>query len=65
MMFPTIVSKQDNLVHIVKNQKKTECGYTYHYFTIVNRSDLRRIKFISKDSITCAMCLQHYLNQKN
>lgn len=63
MTFPTVVSKQDHLIHIVKNQRKTECGITYHHFTIVNRSDLKRIKFIREDSITCATCLQHYLNQ--
>lgn len=65
MMFPTIISKQDQLVHIIKNQQLTECGSIYHHFAIVTRTDLRQIKFVNKEGITCDICLKRYFKQAN
>ncbi|PWW17064.1 hypothetical protein DFO73_1331 [Cytobacillus oceanisediminis] len=56
MIYPTVISKESNLVHIVKDQNTCVCGFTYNAFATFTKKDLKKIKFKPEKVITCPNC---------
>ena len=65
MYYPTILSKETNTTHVVKNKNHCECGTTYNVFLTFTRTDLRKIKFKHYTEVTCLKCRQALFNAMN
>ncbi|MDQ0218396.1 hypothetical protein J2S21_001490 [Peribacillus cavernae] len=57
MFYPTFESKNNHVVHIVKDQNNCLCELKHNSFYELNRKDLRNIVFRPVKDVTCESCL--------
>ena len=65
MFYPTILSKETNIRHIVKNKNYCECDVQYNVFLTFTKTDLKDIKFKHYTEVTCLKCRQALFNAMN
>lgn len=56
MIFPTIYLPSTEDRHIVKDKNTFECGARYQVFPMLTRRDLRKIRFMHYEEVTCLRC---------
>lgn len=65
MYYPTILSKETSIRHIVKNKNYCECGTKYNVFLTFTKHDLKSIQFKHYTEVTCLKCRQALFNAVN
>lgn len=65
MYYPTVLAKETNLRHIVKNKNYCECGAKYNVFLTFTKNDLRNIQFKHYNEVNCLKCRQSLFNAMN
>lgn len=56
MIFPTVLSKDKETRHVVKDQHTCLCGHKYNVFTTFTKNDFKKIQFRKNEVITCRAC---------
>ncbi len=56
MYLPTITDQASEKRHIVRDQKKCQCGFTYNHFYTFTKKDFKKIKFKHLNDVTCYQC---------
>lgn len=62
MYYPTVLLKETNMTHVVKNKNYCECGVKYNVFLTFTKNDLRSIQFKRFTDVTCEKCRQALVN---
>ena len=62
MFYPTVLSKETNIRHIVKNKNYCECDVKYNVFFTFTKRNLKEIKFKHYSEVTCLKCRQALFN---
>jgi hypothetical protein len=56
MIFPTVECFLTSTIHAIATERKCMCGFVYNYSNSLSEIDLKKIKFIFANDITCDLC---------
>jgi hypothetical protein len=57
MLFPTVASEVQNIIHAIKDKTSAECGYKYSHFYDSKKNMMKKIYFRQVQEITCDKCI--------
>ncbi|WP_456273532.1 hypothetical protein [Bacillus sp. AK031] len=62
MLFPTVASEVQKVIHAIKDKTSAECGYKYSHFYDSEKKMMKKIHFRSVHEITCDKCSNRIKN---